>query len=90
MVKKVRNNNHISLFFVQKEYQNKGIGRKLHELAIGKCITSRPDVEIIEVNSSPYAVSIYEKFGFVKVNSEQITNGIRYTPMTLKISRESK
>jgi predicted GNAT family N-acyltransferase len=82
----VRDHNHISLFFVKKECQNRGIGRKLLELAIYKCKTARPDVTVIEVNSSPYAVPVYEKFGFVKVSSEQITNGIRYTPMIFKLS----
>lgn len=82
----VRNNNHISLFFVRKEYQNQGIGRKLYELAIEKCKTLKPDVDVIDVNSSPYAVPIYEKLGFVKVSNEQIANGMRFTPMAIKIS----
>jgi ribosomal protein S18 acetylase RimI-like enzyme len=81
----VRNYNHICLFFVRTEYQNKGIGKKLHELAVRKCKLSKPEVAVIEVNSSPYAVHIYEKLGFVKVSEEQISNGIRYTPMTLKL-----
>jgi GNAT superfamily N-acetyltransferase len=82
----VRNNNHVSLFFVRKGYQNKGIGKKLHELAINKCKTLRPDVTTIDVHSSPYAVPIYEKLGFLKVSDEQIENGMRYTPMIFKIS----
>jgi GNAT superfamily N-acetyltransferase len=82
----VRNNNHISLFFVRKEYQNQGIGKKLHEIAIEKCKTLKPDIDVIDVNSSPYAVPIYEKLGFVKVSDEQIENGMRFTPMTVKIS----
>jgi GNAT superfamily N-acetyltransferase len=81
----VRNYDHISLFFVRKGYQKKGIGKKLYKLAINKCKANRPDVEAVEVNSSPYAVSIYEKLGFVKVDVEQITNGIRYTPMVFKL-----
>jgi ribosomal protein S18 acetylase RimI-like enzyme len=82
----VRNYNHISLFFVSREYQNRRIGKKLQELAIHKCRESKPEVTLIEVNSSPYAVPIYQKFGFVKVNEEQISNGIRYTPLVLKLS----
>jgi predicted GNAT family N-acyltransferase len=82
----VRNNNHISLFFVRREYQNKGIGKSLHTLAINKCKISRPEITIIEVNSSPYAVYIYEKFGFIKVGDEQIVNGIRFTPMIYRLN----
>jgi len=81
----VRNDNHISLFFVKKEYQNKGIGKKLHELAINKCKLSKQDVAVIDVNSSPYAVPIYEKFGFTKVKDEQTVNGMRFIPMELRI-----
>jgi len=81
-----RNNNHISLFFVRTEYQNLGIGKKLNELAINKCKTVRSDITNIEVHSSPYAVPIYGKLGFVKVNTEQIVNGMRFTPMTFNIN----
>ena len=33
------------------------------------------------VNSSPFAVPVYHKLGFVDTNTEQLTDGIRYTPM---------
>lgn len=33
------------------------------------------------VNSSPYAVEVYRHLGFTPTNTEQLTNGIRYTPM---------
>jgi len=82
----VRNNNHISLFFVSKKYQNQGIGKKLHELAIEKCKILKPDISVIDVHSSPFAVPIYEKLGFVKVSDEQVVNGMRFTPMMIKIN----
>lgn len=67
---------HISLFFVKAEYHKKGIGRKLFE-------RMKKDFQggEITVNSSPYAVKIYERLGFAATDAEQITNGIRYTPM---------
>lgn len=80
-----RNYNHISLFFVRKEYQNKGIGKKLTELAINKCKTFKPELTVIDVHSSPYAVQIYERLGFVKQSEEQISNGMRFTPLMLKL-----
>ncbi len=80
-----RNNSHISLFFVDKKYQNQGIGKTLTELAVNKCRLSRPDIQVIDVNSSPYAVPTYERMGFVKQSEEQITNGMRYTPMALRL-----
>lgn len=67
---------HIALFFVEKEYHGKGIGRSLFEQIrpLNKC-------GCITVNSSPYAAAIYLKLGFTDTNCEQVTNGIRYIPM---------
>jgi len=73
---------HISLFFVKEEVQNQGIGRALWEYFLGQCQAGK-----ITVNSSPYAVPIYERLGFQAVDEEQLTDGIRYTPMTLIISQ---
>lgn len=84
----VRNYNHISLFFVRREYQIRGIGKKLYKLALDKCLLSQPDIGVIEVNSSPYAVPIYQKMGFVKTGDEQIVNGIRFTPMVFRLRNQ--
>ena len=81
----VRNSDHISLFFVRKEYMGKGIGKTLNKLAVDKCLEVNPGLTDIDVGSSPYAVPIYEKLGFVAVNSEQTFKGIRYTPMVLTL-----
>ena len=35
----------------------------------------------ITVNSSPYAVPVYRKLGFVETDTEQLADGMRYTPM---------
>ena len=35
------------------------------------------------VNSSPYAVPVYHKLGFKDTGSEQMVNGLRFTPMEL-------
>ena len=82
----VRSNNHIALLFVEKKHKHRGIAKKLIELAVRKCKQRKSDVGAIEVNSSPYAIPFYEKLGFVKINTEQLVNGIRFTPMTLKLN----
>jgi ribosomal protein S18 acetylase RimI-like enzyme len=82
----VRNYYHISLLFVKKEYQNRGIAKKLLGMAITKCRLYNANLELMEVNSSPFAVIIYEKLGFMKVSNEQLKNGIRFTPMTKRLS----
>lgn len=82
----VRTNNHIALLFVKKQYHKKGIAKRLLELAIKKCRQERADINVIDVNSSLYAVPIYEKLGFIKTNVEQLINGIRFIPMAFKLN----
>ena len=67
---------HIGLLFVDRNYQRRGIGRRLilHILAL-------KDDEPITVNASPFGHEFYKKLGFVDADEEQITNGVRYYPM---------
>ncbi len=80
----VRNHNHISLLFVDKAYHRQRIARQLFGRALNNCYRWSPIramSEGITVNSSPYAVPIYEKLGFKKTGDEQVKNGIRFVPM---------
>lgn len=70
---------HIALFFVHKGYQKRGIGRKLFEE-----ILQGNDSKEITVNSSPFAVEIYRKLGFVETDKEHTRDGLRYIPMKFK------
>jgi GNAT superfamily N-acetyltransferase len=69
---------HIALFFVKSEYQGKGIGRQLFDVVAHRC-----PANAMTVFSSPYAVPIYHKLGFLDTDTEKTTNGIRYTPMEI-------
>lgn len=76
--------NHIALFFVDEKYHQQGIGKSLFQTVLQKCNSNE-----MTVHSSPYAVRIYQHLGFVETAPEQITDGIRYTPMIYqKILRE--
>ena len=70
------NRKHICCFFVYAQYHKQGIGRKLWE-----CLLENSSSEIITVNSSPYAVPVYRKLGFVDTDIEQLSDGMKYTPM---------
>ena len=80
-----RKKKHISLFFVDKGSQGKGIGKKLMSV-----IMKDNENSYITVNSSRYGVLIYEKLGFVKMEEEKEQNGLKFTPMKLILKDEIK
>jgi GNAT superfamily N-acetyltransferase len=83
-VLEIRNNDHISLFFVKKDFHKQGVGKILFEKYL-ETIKNNSEIRIITVNSSIYAEKIYEKLGFIKINEIQEKNGIKYIPMECKI-----
>ena len=66
---------HIALFFVKGKYHHQGVGRQLFEIVRTNKMT---------VNSSPYAVPVYKRLGFLPADTEQVVNGLRFTPMSLQ------
>lgn len=73
---------HIALFFVDKQFQRRGIGRELFNAAVADC-----RFDSITVNSSPYAVEVYHRLGFIDTDTEQTVSGLRFTPMKAEIKR---
>ena len=73
-----RRKRHINLFFVGKDSQGKGIGKKLMNIVVNNNENS-----YITVNSSRYGVPIYEKLGFIKIEEEKEQDGLKFTPMKL-------
>jgi ribosomal protein S18 acetylase RimI-like enzyme len=71
---------HIALMLVDKHHHRKGIARQLFDNVLEE-LRNNPDVTQITVNSSPYAVSIYERLGFTKTDEQQEKDGIVYIPM---------
>lgn len=67
---------HIALLFVDGKHHRQGIGKKLLQRIL-EC----SDTKKLTVNSSPYAVPIYHKLGFVDTGREQTVSGLRFTPM---------
>jgi GNAT superfamily N-acetyltransferase len=84
----VRDACHISLFFVERDSQGRGIGRALLETALSRARTTDPDLRAITVNSSPWAVPIYTSLEFVRVGPEQEREGIRFVPMERRLPGE--
>jgi len=76
---------HIALFFVDGAYHGQGIGRSLWNAFL-----SDSDQNEITVNSSLYAVGIYEKLGFTKTDEAQEGSGIRFIPMVYRNKKGQK
>lgn len=79
----MRKPQHVSLFFVHANWHGMGIGR-----ALFNAMRNDYDSQVFTVNASPYAVRIYERLGFSATDTEQMTNGIRYTPMRFEAANE--
>ncbi|MBR3355644.1 MAG: GNAT family N-acetyltransferase [Oscillospiraceae bacterium] len=70
---------HICFFFVDSQYQRKGIGTKLFSRMM-EDFSER----IVTLNSAPYGKPFYKKLGFVETDCEQSVNGITFTPMVYR------
>lgn len=86
----ISENSHIALFFVAPNHQRKGLGRELLSRAVHTCIASDPKLIEITVNSSPNAVSAYRALGFIEIDEEKTSSGIRFVPMSLKFDKVSR
>ena len=75
-----RDISHIALMFVDKKYHRKGIAKQMFNVVLDE-LKKNEDVEQITVNSSPYAVEVYEHLGFIKTGEQQEKDGIIFTPM---------
>ena len=79
---------HISLFYTDKQFQGRGIGKELLRKSLELCFEHNPEVSEISVNSSPNAVTAYQEFRFFAVSPEQTKNGIRFVPMKLELLKD--
>ncbi|WP_373482267.1 GNAT family N-acetyltransferase [Acetobacterium sp.] len=78
---------HVSLMFVDKNHHHQGIARALFNTVLADFECQQPGKPfVMTVNSSPYAVEVYRRFGFVDTAGEQINKGIRFVPMKLTVS----
>jgi GNAT superfamily N-acetyltransferase len=79
----VRDEEHISLLFVDRSHQRRGIGRELVRRALRVCGAVGLPPSQISVNSSLFAVPFYESLGFRPTSAPQVRDGIHYVPMVL-------
>jgi predicted GNAT family N-acyltransferase len=83
----IRDNNWISLLFVDKEYQRQGIAKKLIQKSLRNSIQKDADLDKFYVHASPFSIPIYKKLGFIETSEMQEKNGIKYLPMEMIIKK---
>jgi hypothetical protein len=83
-----RDISHIALMFVDKKHHRQGIAKQLYSTVLSE-IRKNAEIAQVTVNSSPYAVEVYERLGFVKTDELQEKDGIIYVPMKHKIQELS-
>ena len=76
----VRDTSHIALMFVDKQHHRKGIAKYMFNHMLDD-MAQNSEIIKITVNSSPYAVKVYERLGFTKTDEQQEKDGIIFTPM---------
>ena len=81
----VRKERHITMFFVEKEFQGAGVGEELLRRALAICLRRNPKLSEVTVNSSPNAVKIYERLGFQHME-KMAKCGAKSAPMILDLS----
>lgn len=80
----IKDLSHIQSLFVDKNYQNKGIGTILLEYA-KKLMYGK-----ISVNADLRAIAFYQKNGFKEIDEKQCVHGITFIPMVYVSQNEQK
>ncbi len=81
----MRSGFHISLLFVERQYQRKGVATRLVRRGAAYCLGQDPELRHVTVNSSPKGRKAYEAMGFYQLAPEQVRDGMRFTPMRIDV-----
>lgn len=79
----LRDSAHISLFFIQKEYQGRGIGTRLLNFCLEFC--RKNGIEELTVNAASTGMFFYRAKGFQTTGEERFEGGLWATPMILRV-----
>jgi GNAT superfamily N-acetyltransferase len=83
----IRDNVHLYHLFVASAHHGRGLARTLWNQAMQAALRAGNPGEFT-VNSSLYAVPVYERFGFRPTGPRVDEHGIAYVPMKLVLSPE--
>lgn len=78
----LRNENHISLLFVDEKYHRQGIGQQLIK-TMQDFLLKNTKQEFMTVNASPYGEPFYKRVGFKATDVRTTQDGVIFTPMQM-------
>ncbi|HEX6368143.1 MAG TPA: GNAT family N-acetyltransferase [Longimicrobium sp.] len=78
----IRGGTHLFHLFVSPAFQRRGLSRRLWETAL-KAAMQAGDPAELTVNSSLYAIPVYEHFGFRPTGPREEKHGVAWVPMKL-------
>jgi N-acetylglutamate synthase-like GNAT family acetyltransferase len=81
----IKDNSHMFHLFVDINYHQRGIARMLWEQMKNFSI-EQGNEGVFTLNSTTYALPIYQRWGFEKIAEAKRSYGIRYTPMKLVLA----
>jgi len=76
----MKNENHVCMLFVDRNFHRQGIAKKL----LYKALEDADPDDCITVNSSPYGVHFYHAAGFKSISKQKTSDGIIFEPMKAK------
>ena len=79
----IREMKHVSMLFVDKAFQRRGIGKELLRAALDRIKAGSRPPRKVTVHSSRFALPFYESLGFVRIEEEKIIHGVIHILMAL-------
>jgi ribosomal protein S18 acetylase RimI-like enzyme len=80
----MRERSHLFHLFVDQRWQRQGVAQRLWQAAQATALEGGP-LAAFTVNSSNYALPVYEAFGFVRTAPMQCVKGLYFNPMALSL-----
>ena len=81
----LRDNDHVSLLFVDTGHQRRGIASELLARAMAVARSAKPGLDRVTVNSSVSPSPAYERLGFRKTGPERTVSGRVFIPMAQRL-----
>lgn len=86
----VMNLSHVSLLFVDENFHRRGIATALLDVCVRECKRRAEYQKFLTLNAAPAAYKFYKSYGFEAKSSEQVNEGIIFTPMEYALDKKTR